>query len=65
MNFMWIGGIGALQAKKNKNLKYVFEEKPDNDKEPTKFYGYQDDAVGLSSGGNSTYAVMIYHVCHD
>jgi hypothetical protein len=56
--------VGAFAAKKNAKLKYVYEERVDNDKEPSKFYGYQDDAFNAGSSGGANYAIMIYDVRH-
>lgn len=47
---------GSL-LKKHQKLKYVFEEKLDTNREPQKFYGYQDD-----TSAGSHYAIMIYDV---
>jgi hypothetical protein len=51
-----------MQNRKNAKLRYVFEELLDDDREPNKFYGYQDDTFSSGPGGNANYAIMIYDV---
>jgi hypothetical protein len=47
--------------RKSAKLKYIFEEEVE-DREPQKFYGYQDETYSADAGGNANYAIMIYDV---
>lgn len=41
-------------------MKYLFEEVTGEDREPTKFKGYLDDAFNSGGSGNANYAIMVY-----
>ena len=52
-----------FNARKNNKLKYIFEELIDEEREPTKFYGYQDESFSAGvAGANANFAIMIYDV---
>ena len=64
--------VDVLLQRKNMKLKYILEEKRNDDKgmelksdrivEPTKFNGYEDSEFASSKDGTANYALMIYDV---
>ena len=55
--------ISGTATRRNAKLKYIFEEIVNNDeRDPAKFYGYQDEGFNAGAAGNASYAIMIYDV---
>ena len=51
-----------MQNRKQNKLRYVLEERTNDDKEPSKFLGYEDDTFKPGPGGTANYAFMVYDV---
>ena len=56
------GDTNVMLNRKQAKLRYVLEERTNDDKEPSKFLGYEDDAFKPGPGGTANYAFMIYDV---
>ena len=54
-----------MQNRKQNKLRYVLEERTNDDKEPSKFLGYEDDTFKPGPGGTANYAFMVYDVILD
>ena len=57
-----IQNTNVMQNWKQNKLRYVLEEKTNDDKEPSKFLGYEDDTFKPGPGGTANYAFMVYDV---
>lgn len=46
--------------KKKEKIRFVYEEIREDEREPTKFIGYEDDGGKLVDENKPTFGVMIY-----